>query len=101
MSKTQIVKLRLDASPLLSALREFLDMPRQVFDLPVGFFHAFDKLFSLENDGAVGVLTGEIVIRAEPTDLLRQLITTMRAGNIEFGTVVKDIHANPQGQLTG
>lgn len=96
MPNKQIVKLKLDASPLLSTLGEFLDMPRQVFDLPVGFFHSFKQFVTLKNDGAVGVLTGEIVIRAEPTDLPRELITTLRAGEIEFGPVIKDIHANPQ-----
>lgn len=102
--RDNVVRLKLDTAPFmeaLSLLKHFLHVRHEVINLPIGIFEAFQEFFGLENHGAVGSPTGELWISLEPTERFRAVVAALRAGNRDFGVLVKENHANPQVQLTG
>lgn len=53
---------------------------------------AGDQLFTLDTKGLAAGGTGDLVVRAQPSDLLLDLVTALRAGDADLGAFEHRLH---------
>jgi len=86
--------IKFDGAAIDDALAELrLLLPKiaqrspQVVDRFVGLIESGAELFMIELDRRVTADASELVIRAQPTDGFRILMSALRAGNLDLATV--------------
>ena len=59
----------------------------EVFDRLVGVIESGAELFVIELDRSLAAGTGDLVLRAKPTDGLRIVMSALRAGNLNLAII--------------
>lgn len=78
MSDT-VVKLKAESGDFLASLADAAQILLEVRDALLGFLDSGEELVRMDSDASTASVTGELIVRLQPSDAFLGLMTTVRA----------------------